>query len=62
VEEVGKLELSDKAGDQQGACHGKRGYPYFPGDTFFWLVLKLPVCDRDKETITEQTCGSDGGG
>lgn len=35
--------------------------PHFPGGTFFWLVVKLPVHDKSKETVTRQACGADGG-
>lgn len=36
------------------------GAPHFPGGTFFWLVLKLPMCERGEEAIIELACGGDG--
>ena len=39
----------------------RAGTPHLTGGTF-WLVVKLPVHDEGKETVTEQACGADSGG
>ena len=52
----------DRTRDQWGAARGQSWDPTLTGGTFFWLVVKLPLHDGGKETVTEQACRADSGG